>query len=167
MKKENKRYYAVFSGRVTEATIFSSWGDAHPYITGYHSTFKGFVTLSEAQKYLRAKGIDKPRLVVREGPKETRPQFSQGKFYAVALGRKPGMPKHKSMGIRMHVTSASRHMLKHKTSLATGRNLMQMFAGEIRSLNPQAASGRLTWSQVSMISSLERERTRANGSPPE
>ncbi|PYH78050.1 hypothetical protein BO82DRAFT_357647 [Aspergillus uvarum CBS 121591] len=91
MKKEKKRYYAVVSGRVAEATIFSSWGDAHPYITGCHSIFEGFVTLSEAQKYLNAKGIDKPRLVIHECPKETRPQFSRGKFYAVALGRKPGV----------------------------------------------------------------------------
>ncbi|RAK79993.1 RNase H1/viroplasmin domain-containing protein [Aspergillus fijiensis CBS 313.89] len=144
MKKENKRYYAVVSGRVAEATIFSSWADAHPHITGCDSTFKGFATLSEAQKYLEAKGIDKPRLVIRESSKETRTRFSRGKFYAVALGRKPGMPNRKSMGIRMHVTSASRHMLKHKTSLATGRNLMQMFVGEMRSLNQQAASGRLT-----------------------
>ncbi|RAL15895.1 RNase H1/viroplasmin domain-containing protein [Aspergillus homomorphus CBS 101889] len=91
MRREKKKFYAVVSGRVAEATIFSSWGDAHPHITGCLSVHEGFETLPEAQKYMMEKGIDKPKLVIHDDTKETRPQPHSGRFYAVAFGRRPGV----------------------------------------------------------------------------
>ncbi|CAF9942261.1 hypothetical protein IMSHALPRED_003441, partial [Imshaugia aleurites] len=58
-RSKNKEYYAVIRGfYLTVPTIFSSWGDAHPLTTGFPNPgLRGFVTLAEAETYMREEGV--------------------------------------------------------------------------------------------------------------
>ncbi|KAL0942304.1 fungal specific transcription factor [Colletotrichum truncatum] len=90
-KRKNKEYYAVFKGRVDEPTIFSSWGDAHPRVTGCHAKFKGFDTIDKARLYLKGLGASEHKEVIKNGNIPTTPEWNSEAFYAVAYGSKPGI----------------------------------------------------------------------------
>ncbi|KAK2035881.1 hypothetical protein LZ31DRAFT_300355 [Colletotrichum somersetense] len=90
-KTEVKEFYAVFKGRVDEPTIFSSWGDAHPRVTGCKAEFKGFSTLQKALDYMKHRGVLSPRRVIKEGAGESTPDRGSDGYYAVANGRNPGI----------------------------------------------------------------------------
>lgn len=87
----NKEFYAVLKGRVDEPTIFSSWGDAHPRVTGCASTFKGFRTLEESRAYLNENGASEHQEIIKNGAGETTPIWNSEGFYAVAYGGRPGI----------------------------------------------------------------------------
>ncbi|KAG9235622.1 hypothetical protein BJ875DRAFT_503914 [Amylocarpus encephaloides] len=90
-RRPNMEYYAVVSGRIDEPTIFSSWGDAHPRVTGCSSVHKAFVALEDAREYTKSKGVKEPKEVIKDGAGETTPPRGSQAFYAVAHGRKPGI----------------------------------------------------------------------------
>jgi len=83
-------YYAVIKGRISEPTIFSSWGDAHPRVTGCTSVFKGFVTIEEAREHMKKNGVMNPKEIIKDGAGSTTPRCGSDAFYAVANGRQPG-----------------------------------------------------------------------------
>ncbi|KAJ5805619.1 uncharacterized protein N7503_003221 [Penicillium pulvis] len=89
--RKNKEYYAIFKGRVEEPTIFSSWGHAHPRITGYKKPIsKSFTTLQAARRYMTEKGVTEPREIIKSEDEDTTPVCGNG-FYAVANGDNPGV----------------------------------------------------------------------------
>ncbi|KAI2788539.1 hypothetical protein POX_e06557 [Penicillium oxalicum] len=89
-RRGNKEYYAIVTGRVKEPTIYSSWGDAHPRITGCESKYKSCWTLQEARTYMERMGATKVKEVIKSGAGETTPLGGNG-FYAVANGKRPGI----------------------------------------------------------------------------
>ncbi|KAE8395827.1 hypothetical protein BDV23DRAFT_144886 [Aspergillus alliaceus] len=91
MPPKNKEYYAILSGRLDEPTIFSSWGDAHPRMTGCDSRNKSFYTLQEAQSFMEENGVNRPTLVIKDGAGKTTPLRGDKAFYAVANGSNPGI----------------------------------------------------------------------------
>ncbi|BCS00025.1 RNase H1/viroplasmin domain-containing protein [Aspergillus luchuensis] len=91
MPRKNNEYYAVLTGRIDEPTIFSSWGDAHPRVTGCRSDHEAFENLLEAQNFMEKNGVKQPKLVIKEGAGETTPLLGKEAFYAVANGRNPGI----------------------------------------------------------------------------
>ncbi|KAK6065238.1 hypothetical protein SCUP234_12653 [Seiridium cupressi] len=90
-KAKNKEYYAVLKGRVDGPTIFSSWGDTHPRVTGCVSIFKGFRTLGEARTYLEDRRASEPQEILKNEAGETTPIWNSMGFYAVANGERPGI----------------------------------------------------------------------------
>ncbi|KAL3421822.1 hypothetical protein PVAG01_05978 [Phlyctema vagabunda] len=90
-RRQNMEYYAVIRGRIDEPTIFSSWGDAHPRVTGCSSVHKAFLTLEDALGYMKRNGVTAPKVVIKEGAGSTTPVRDSQAFYAVAHGRKPGI----------------------------------------------------------------------------
>ncbi|ORY61000.1 uncharacterized protein BCR38DRAFT_349462 [Pseudomassariella vexata] len=87
----NKEYYAVFRGRVNEPTIFSSWGDAHPRVTGCISIHKSFFTIEDARKYMSERGVTAPKEILKPGAGDTSPLLHSEAFYAVAHGKRTGI----------------------------------------------------------------------------
>ncbi|CAI6226428.1 unnamed protein product [Periconia digitata] len=85
-RKKNKEYYAVFSGRVDEPTIFSSWGDAHPRVTGCEAVMKGFASIEKARQYMKELGISECKEVIKETALNTTPANNDTAYYAVAYG---------------------------------------------------------------------------------
>ncbi|KAF4480478.1 hypothetical protein CGGC5_v011024 [Colletotrichum fructicola Nara gc5] len=66
-------FYAVYAGRVDEPTIYSSWADAHPRVTGYSAAvFKSFSSLQKALDYMKDRGAPAPRRVIKEGASTAR-----------------------------------------------------------------------------------------------
>ncbi|KAM3463856.1 hypothetical protein BB8028_0002g15520 [Beauveria bassiana] len=81
-------FYAVLPNqRLLRPTIFSSWGDAHPRVTGCKSEDKCFSSLAEARAWLRERTQDE----IHEVLKDRHPYRGKGGFYAVANGRKVGV----------------------------------------------------------------------------
>ena len=108
VKKRNKEYYTVFSGRVDEPTIFSSWystrewwwthranysdrGDAHPRVTNCPAVHEAFFTIGEAREYMMRKGVPECKGVVKAAALDTTPERSSMAYYAVAHGANPGI----------------------------------------------------------------------------
>ncbi|KAK3369304.1 hypothetical protein B0T24DRAFT_658794 [Lasiosphaeria ovina] len=89
--KKPKNYYAVLKGRVDEPTIFSSWSDVHPRVTGCPFEFKGFATLKEARKWMEERGVTNPIEVIKDGAGEATLVPGSKAFYAVANGTSPGI----------------------------------------------------------------------------
>ncbi|KAK4103556.1 hypothetical protein N658DRAFT_494048 [Parathielavia hyrcaniae] len=90
-KRKNKDYYAVIEGRINEPTIFSSWGDAHPRVTGCRSVHKSFDTIEEAREYMKKMGATRPQEIIKDGAGDTTPTWNSEAFYAVANGTRPGV----------------------------------------------------------------------------
>ncbi|RYC79463.1 hypothetical protein BFJ63_vAg17655 [Fusarium oxysporum f. sp. narcissi] len=89
--KQNKEYYAVVKGRVDRPIIFSSWGDAHPRVTGCHSEYSSFYTIDDARAYMSKKGVEDAEEVIKDGAGETTPLPDGPIYYAVAYGSQPGI----------------------------------------------------------------------------
>ncbi|EER44044.1 conserved hypothetical protein [Histoplasma capsulatum H143] len=89
--KPKNEYYAVYKGRVDEPTIFSSWGDAHPRVTGCKAVHHAYSTIEEAWKFMEKHGVVKPKEILKEGAGETTSLPNQLAFYAVADGKSPGI----------------------------------------------------------------------------
>ncbi|KAJ5896413.1 uncharacterized protein N7473_005812 [Penicillium subrubescens] len=87
---QHNEYYAVFTGRVEEPTIFSSWGDAHPRVTGCTSSHRAFETLEEAHAYMKGRGVAQAKTVMKIDAGKTAPLDGNG-FFAVANGKSPGI----------------------------------------------------------------------------
>ncbi|CCF42886.1 hypothetical protein CH063_02943 [Colletotrichum higginsianum] len=90
-KTKVTEFYAVFKGRVDEPTIYSSWGDAHPRVTGCNAVFKGFSSLQEPLDYMERLNVLAPRQVIKEGAGAFTPDGKSDGYYAVANGRNPGI----------------------------------------------------------------------------
>ncbi|MCJ1479360.1 hypothetical protein MMC13_008045 [Lambiella insularis] len=90
-RRKNKEYYAVVEGRVEEPTIFSSWGDAHPRVTGCRAEHKAFFTVGEARDWMRQKGFHEPKEVLKDTAVDTTPERNSIAYYAIAYGRNPGI----------------------------------------------------------------------------
>ncbi|KAJ9607040.1 hypothetical protein H2200_008112 [Cladophialophora chaetospira] len=90
-RRKNKEYYAVIKGRVEGPTIFSSWGDAHPRVTGCYADHKAFLTIEEAREWVRRKGFCEPKEVLKDTAIDTTPERNSVAFYAIAYGRNPGI----------------------------------------------------------------------------
>ncbi|KFY37956.1 hypothetical protein V495_06827 [Pseudogymnoascus sp. VKM F-4514 (FW-929)] len=90
-RRKNKEYYAVVNGRVDEPTIFSSWGDVHPRVTGCHAKYKAFLTAEAARAYMKKEGVAEPREVIKAGAGMTSPSWGSDAYYAVAHGKQPGI----------------------------------------------------------------------------
>ncbi|RDW84780.1 hypothetical protein BP6252_02370 [Coleophoma cylindrospora] len=83
--------YAVAEGFSPAPGIFSSWGHAHPLVTGYRNAqFQGFTTVAEAEMYLARREVKEYIRMIR--PASTT-SFRRGEkaYYAVANGRSPGV----------------------------------------------------------------------------
>jgi len=91
--RKNKAYYAVIEGRLDCPTIFSSWGDVHPRVTGCLSRFRGFLTLEDARKWMAKSKVEKYEEVIKDGAEDTTPDRKDNAFYAVAYGLKVGIHK--------------------------------------------------------------------------
>ncbi|KAF3051903.1 hypothetical protein E8E11_011452 [Didymella keratinophila] len=89
--KKNKEYYAVFSGRVAEPTIYSSWGDAHPRVTNCDADFAAFHSIKQARAYMTKKGAQRCKEVIKKTALETTPRRDQPGYYAVAYGTRTGI----------------------------------------------------------------------------
>ncbi|KAB8077674.1 hypothetical protein BDV29DRAFT_167919 [Aspergillus leporis] len=87
---QHNEYYAAFTGRVEEPTIFSSWGDAHPRVTGCTSLHGAFETLEDARAYMKRMGATQAKEVMKVDAGETAP-LNGNRFYAVANGVNPGI----------------------------------------------------------------------------
>ncbi|KZL87252.1 ribonuclease h1 [Colletotrichum incanum] len=90
-KTKATKFYAVFEGRVDEPTIYSSWGDAHPRVTGCSAVFKGFSSLQKALNYMEDLEVLAPRRVIKEGAGASTPDGKSDGYYAVANGKNPGI----------------------------------------------------------------------------
>ncbi|KAK1622344.1 hypothetical protein BDP81DRAFT_441497 [Colletotrichum phormii] len=90
-KTKATEFYAVFEGRVDEPTIYSSWADAHPRVTGCSAVFKGFSSLQKALDYMEGLKVLAPRRMIREGAEASTPDGKSDGYYAVANGRNPGV----------------------------------------------------------------------------
>ncbi|KAL1868930.1 hypothetical protein Daus18300_005766 [Diaporthe australafricana] len=107
-KAKKIEYFAVVKGRIDEPTIFSSWGDAHPRVTGCESIHKGFPTIEEARNYMFENRVPKPKEDLKEGAGETTPIPNSLYYYAVASGDKPGIyPYCGEQGSKQQVTEMS------------------------------------------------------------
>ncbi|KAL2831923.1 hypothetical protein BJY01DRAFT_239946 [Aspergillus pseudoustus] len=85
-------YYVVYKGRVNDPTIFSSWAQVHPRVTGYRGAHhQGFDTLEDARSSLRERGYIEFSAVVQSNSTSTTSTRGQKKFYAVAYGRTSGI----------------------------------------------------------------------------
>jgi viroplasmin and RNaseH domain-containing protein len=51
--------------------------------------YKAFVTLEDAQEYMKEREVTEPKEVIKVGAGETTPLRGSQAFYAVAHGRKP------------------------------------------------------------------------------
>lgn len=60
-KKLVKKYYAIKVGRGVKDKIVSTWEECKKYTYGYHSVFKAFITLGEAEEFLRYVNVEKVR----------------------------------------------------------------------------------------------------------
>ncbi|KAG7001287.1 hypothetical protein FocnCong_v013161 [Fusarium oxysporum f. sp. conglutinans] len=89
--KKSKKYYAVIEGHIDKPTIFSSWADAHPRVTGCPSKYRGFYTIHEARIYMELMGVDYIEQLIDDGTDETAPLPDPRNYYAVANGPKPGI----------------------------------------------------------------------------
>ncbi|KAK4075244.1 hypothetical protein Purlil1_12718 [Purpureocillium lilacinum] len=120
MMSPNKEYYAVIKGRVDEPTIFSSWGDAHPRVTGCSSKHKGFHTIEAAKNWMRKHGVKRPNEVIKDGAGETTPLPGSRAFYAVANGKKPGITEYwcGPKGSKQEVDKAEAFIADWKQSVA-------------------------------------------------
>ncbi|KAF1850581.1 uncharacterized protein K460DRAFT_412268 [Cucurbitaria berberidis CBS 394.84] len=90
-RRNNLEYYAVVTGRLDEPAIFSSWGDAHPRVTGCKAEFKGFVSIQEARDYMERKGFAGWKEIIKDTALETTPARNSMAYYAVAHGANPGI----------------------------------------------------------------------------
>ncbi|KAF2011977.1 hypothetical protein BU24DRAFT_267167 [Aaosphaeria arxii CBS 175.79] len=92
MGKSKTNFYVVFSGRIEECTVFSSWGDVHPRISGCDSKIKGFKTVEDARKYMDELGL-KCKEDIKDTALDTTPTRNSYAYYAVANGRFPGIKR--------------------------------------------------------------------------
>ncbi|KAF2703981.1 hypothetical protein K504DRAFT_463056 [Pleomassaria siparia CBS 279.74] len=92
-RKKNNEYYAVISGRIDTPTIFSSWGDVHPRVTGCESVWEGFFSRIEAELYMRKNGVSNFETVIKDTALNTTPVKGDEPYYAVANGSAPGIKR--------------------------------------------------------------------------
>ncbi|KAL3479393.1 hypothetical protein BJX99DRAFT_222551 [Aspergillus californicus] len=117
-------YYVVYKGRVNSPTIFSSWAQVHPRVTGYNGAdHQGFDTLQDARSSLQERGFSEFSAVVESNSRSTTSTRRPKKFYAVAYGRTTGvfedyrwLPKDSSQ----HATRVLRLGRRLKGSLTSG-----------------------------------------------
>ncbi|KAG6036525.1 hypothetical protein E4U41_005627 [Claviceps citrina] len=108
-KNNKERFYAVAEGRVDEPTIFGSWGDAHPRVTGCPSDFKAFPKVEEAREFMERKGATNPKEVIKKDGGSAAPSRDDSRFYAVAHGRIPGIYENYSSGNKNNGAEAQVH----------------------------------------------------------
>ncbi|KAJ5159297.1 uncharacterized protein N7500_008948 [Penicillium coprophilum] len=85
------KVYVIYRGRVDQPTIYSSWGHAHPKVTGFDGAdFRSFERLEDAQNSLKEKGIEDYKTFLKPA-KSSPSQKSRQKYYAVAYGTKVGV----------------------------------------------------------------------------
>ncbi|PLN80045.1 hypothetical protein BDW42DRAFT_171770 [Aspergillus taichungensis] len=88
----NEACYSVYRGRVDTPTIYRSWSQVHPRVTGYaNAVHKKFDTIELARKDMQSRNVGhfKEEMGMEANGKKPGPR--KRKYYAVAGGRHTGV----------------------------------------------------------------------------
>ena len=72
MSKKGKKFYAIKEGKGVENVIVDTWDECSELVLGYHSTYKSFKTLDEANAYLNIEDVTKVEEKIEEPIKPIR-----------------------------------------------------------------------------------------------